>query len=109
MYIQFRRGVLVEGSKRFADPSFRMSLLIKISRRLVFRVLLVLFVQLTWPNEGYCRPVPQFLTLTLAAGTGLQLPDAYYCHLDCLILKNVFHKKSQIARKPSDLLHIEPE
>ena len=96
MCIQFRLGVLVEGSKRFAGPSFRMSLSIKISRQLVFRALLVLFVQLTWPNEGYCRPVPQFLTLTLAASTGLQPPDVCYCHLDCLILENVFHKNRKL-------------
>jgi hypothetical protein len=86
MCIQFRLGVPMGGSKRFADPSYRMSLLIKISRQPVFRALLALFVQLTWPSEGYCRSVPQFLTLTLVGGTGLQLPNAYYCHLDCLIL-----------------------
>ena len=108
MCIQFRLGMPVGGSKRSADPSFRMPPLIKISRQLVFRSLLALFVQLTWPNKGYSRSVPQFLTLTLAGGTGLQLPYACYCHLDCLILENVFHKKSQITRKPSALLHIEP-
>jgi len=90
--IQFRLGVPVGGLKRFAGPSFRMSLLIKISRQLVFRALLALFVQLTWPNKGYCRSVPQFLTLTLVRGTGLQLPNAYYCHLDCLILEIFFYK-----------------
>ena len=102
MCIPFRLGVPAVGSKRFADPPFRISLWIKISRQLVFRALLALFVQLTWPYEGYCRSVPQFLTLTLAGGTGLQMPNACYCHLDCLILENFFHRKSQITRKPSD-------
>ena len=93
MCIQFRLGLPVGGSKRFADPSFRMSLLIKTSPQLVFRALLALFVQLTWPNKGYCRSVPQFLTLTLVRGTGFQLPNAYYCHLDCLILETFVSQK----------------
>ena len=95
MCIRFRLGVPLGGSKRFADPSFRMFLVIKISRQLVFRALLALFVQLTWPNKGYCRSVPQFLTLTLAGGTGLQVPNAYCCLLDCLILEFFLPKKNR--------------
>lgn len=105
MCVQYHLGVPVGGSKRFADPSFRMSLLIKISPHLVFRALLALFVQLTWPNKGYCRSVPQFLTLTLVRGTGFQLPNACYCHLHCLILE-IFFTKNLKLKNPSYLLHI---